>query len=206
MRTAWTLLLAVSALASGCRTMQEVPAHERAAREYAKALREGRIDDAHRHVEGVEAEAFRSRYADPAAREARAKEIDDAFSTDAAQELRAGSVTLQQQGDGVWRVQEAPPAADAARTLGEFLDASAAADFARAWSLLAAPLRARYSPERLAQDFAAEPGAQDRLSRARAAAQTSPVIEGDEARWPLGEGRAVRLVREGDGWRVAALE
>ncbi len=205
-----TLLLLVLAFAAGCHPFAaKPPSPERTAREYAAALREGRLDDAHRHAEGLDADAFRARYADDEARVVRAEQLERAFHPNAEQQLRAGEVRMERDGQGQWRIRETPPPPDAVQSLGAFLEASADGDFTRAWSLLSAPLRARYTPERLAEDFARAPLAKERLDRARAALQagsTRVVVEGDEAWLPLGEGRAVRLVREAEGWRVSALE
>jgi hypothetical protein len=204
------LLLAVAPAAlvlTACRTPAPVP--EAAAHSYARALREGRLDDAWAQVAlsqreaGLDREAFAQRYAEPRAREARAEEVLGALP---ALELRAGPLALVRE-EGAWWVREplqAPPGAREA--LEAFIDAAQAGDFERAWTLLAAPLRARYSPSRLEDDFRKEPLSRERLERARAALGTPPVLEGDEARFELGEGRAVRLVREGDVYRVAALE
>lgn len=87
-----------------------------------------------------------------------------------------------------------------------FLAVAEAARFDELLPLLAAPLRARYTPERLRADFAAEPLAGERLRRLRTALQGAYVQEGSRAWFPLGEGRAFLLEREGDAWRVAALE
>jgi hypothetical protein len=102
-----------------------------------------------------------------------------------------------------------PPVAreDAARAaLGSFVDAAEQGDFTRAYALLAGPLRARYTPERLESDFRAEPLAKERLARARAALANAPLLDAGGARFPIGDGRAVRLVLEDGAFRVASLE
>jgi hypothetical protein len=92
-------------------------------------------------------------------------------------------------------------------TLERFLDATEARDFDLAWRLLAGRLRARYTPARLAEDFAAAPLiGKEKLDRARAALALSPRVDGSTARLPIGQGRAVQMVREADGWKVLALE
>lgn len=100
-----------------------------------------------------------------------------------------------------------PPTARAA--LAAFLDAAERGDFEVAYRLLAAPWRARYTPERLASDFRAEPLARERLARARGALSSLTSAQAAEAplvEFSLGGGRSVRLAREADGYRVVALE
>jgi hypothetical protein len=81
-----------------------------------------------------------------------------------------------------------------------------AKDWKTAWSLLAAPLRARYTPERLREDFEREPLSQERLRRARIAQKGPVKVGASEALFPLGDERAVRLVLEEGEYRVAAIE
>jgi hypothetical protein len=83
-----------------------------------------------------------------------------------------------------------------------FVAALDARDFAAAHSLLFKPLRERYSVERLAADFAAEPLAAPRLEKVRAHLD-APLHDG-ALEW--GPGRFLRLAREGEGWRIASLE
>lgn len=91
--------------------------------------------------------------------------------------------------------------------LESFLEASERREFDAVWRLLSSDLRARYTPQRLAKDFGAEPLASERLARARAGLQATELdVDGDRASLPLGTERAVTLVRERDGWKVAALE
>lgn len=98
-------------------------------------------------------------------------------------------------------------AADApSDVLGRFLDAAQSGDFEEAYQWLAGSWRARYTPARLKEDFEREPLGPDRIARARAAMKAAPLIHGDSAEFPIGEGKAVRLVREVGGFRVAALE
>lgn len=95
--------------------------------------------------------------------------------------------------------------------LQAFLDDQQQGAFDKAYALLAAPLRARYTPERLKQDYVRDHDlADDKLSRIRAAlASGAPMqVSGAQALLPLGPDRAVHLVAEGEGglWRVASLE
>lgn len=197
-------LLGLAALLAGCVTTRGPDA---AVEAYARALEDGQLQEAWRSLGegGGSWEAFQARYADPALRRARAAE------------LRAALPALRAVGPGVelapgtegWRVVE--PASQAAGTpedtLRAFLRAAQGGDFSAAYRLLAAPQRARYTPELLARDFRAEPSAGARLARAREALAASPQRPSDgEALFPIGSGRAVRLVREGGVWRVAALE
>lgn len=88
----------------------------------------------------------------------------------------------------------------------DFVGAAEAGDFERAYALLTGRLRARYTPERLARDYSLEPLSRERLRRATLAADGEPVIEGERAAFPIGDGFAVRLEREGGSWRVESLE
>ncbi len=101
----------------------------------------------------------------------------------------------------VARPEDAPRAC-----LTAFLDAVEAVDWVTAWSLLSSPLRARYTPERLREDYAREPLAAERLRRARLVVAGPVQLSEAGAEFPLGEARGVRLTREEAGYRVAALE
>lgn len=102
---------------------------------------------------------------------------------------------------------ESPDGARAVRELIErFLDAAEAGKFAGVLPLLAEPVRSRYSVERLAADFGAEPTAKARLAQVRAALAKDVEIRAGVAVLPLESGRRLRAVRETDGWRIAALE
>jgi hypothetical protein len=93
--------------------------------------------------------------------------------------------------------------------LQAFVAAQQAGDYAKAYGLLAAPLRARYTPERLQSDYVRDHElADDKLSRVRAAlsAQVPMVVHGTQAELPLGPDHAVKLVDEAGAWHVAALE
>jgi hypothetical protein len=101
----------------------------------------------------------------------------------------------------------APAEADqASEVLGRFLAAAELDDFETAYCLLAGPWRAVYTPARLQEDFALEPLARERLQRARAALRQGPRLRGEGAEFAIGDGKAVRLVREGGAYRVASLE
>jgi len=90
--------------------------------------------------------------------------------------------------------------------LSRFLDAAEAGDFDAAYQMMAGSWRARYTPERLKEDFDREPLAKERLARARAALKTAPAMRDGLAEFPIGDGKAVRLVREDGGFRVMSLE
>jgi hypothetical protein len=88
-----------------------------------------------------------------------------------------------------------------------FLDAVAAGRFDEVHARLAAPLRQRYSVERLEADYVAEPLAGERVARARRALAHTPwVVDGAVARLPLGDGHHLTAVLEDGAWKVAALE
>ena len=60
--------------------------------------------------------------------------------------------------------------------------------------------------ERLARDFEADPLAAARLAELKHKAN-GPLLEGkDSASLAWATGRSLRLVKEADGWRIAALE
>ena len=90
-------------------------------------------------------------------------------------------------------VEEKPEDAPRAVLKG-FLDAVGAGNWARAWSLLSDPLRARYTPERLREDFKREPLSAERVRRARLALEGDVRVTASGAEFPMGKGRAVRLV------------
>lgn len=96
-------------------------------------------------------------------------------------------------------------AAPARAAVEAFVAAVTQRDFARALSLLGPPWSGRYSPERLASDFDAEPLAQERLQRlARAAAGLK--VDGDRARAPIDAERAATLARIDGRWKLITLE
>jgi len=126
------------------------------------------------------------------------------FSLLAALSIPGGCAT-----DTARTVAEGPPSSaetGSAAVLQRFLDAADRGDFETAYELLSQIWRVRYTPERLKRDFALEPRAKDLLGRARTALKGSAKEEGDVVEYPIGDGNAVRLVREGGAFRIAALE
>lgn len=111
------------------------------------------------------------------------------------------------------RAPEASPASAAAAdepraVLLRFLQSLKAGRFAQAHSLLSARWRARYTPERLAADYAgAGPVGAEAVERAAAALGSSVALEVREGRalLPLSSGTAL-LVEEKGSWKVDALE
>ncbi len=195
-------VLLILPLLAACATTPREPVS--VAEAYAQALEEGRLQEAYTLTTGSpEGEtAFLERYSDETERRERANAVRAGA---AVLEARAPSLTLARSEQG-WRVVEARPADVPRAALTRFLDASEARDWKTAWSLLAAPLRARYTPERLREDFEREPLAKERLRRARLALNAPVRVGAGEALFPLGEDRAVRLVLEDGEYRVAALE
>lgn len=101
------------------------------------------------------------------------------------------------------------PAAEAGQVLGRFATAVRADRLEEAWPLLSARWRARSTPSTLAADLTASGRvgreAAERVQALLGAGQR-PVVEGERATLPLGEGKAARLLLEGGEWRVDALE
>lgn len=184
------------------------PGPEETAHAYARALSEGRLDDAYALVApsqkaaGLSEEAFDARYGDPSARAARAQSVSSAASDLRAQ---SASLTLVRGEDG-WRVVEPMGDGGAQKALQAFISFAEAGDFVGAYGLLASELRARYTPQLLERDFAAEPLAKERLERAKLAAAKEPTLKGEQALFPIGDGKAVRLRVEDGAYRVVALE
>jgi len=87
-----------------------------------------------------------------------------------------------------------------------FIQASENGQFELAYRLLAQPWRARYTPDQLKRDFELEPRSKDLLARARAALAEGGTTRGDLTEYPIGNGRAVRVVREPEGFKISALE
>jgi uncharacterized protein YbaA (DUF1428 family) len=189
-------------LATGCASSPKDPVS--IAEAYARALEENRLSDAYALTGGGPQGqvAFVERYSDEAARRERAAAVR---AGTAALEARAPSLTLERS-DGSWRVVESRPADVPRAVLTRFLDAVEAKDWEAAWSLLGASLRARYTPERLRDDFEREPLARERLRRARIALKGPARVAANEALFPLGAERAARLVLEEGEYRVAAIE
>lgn len=180
---------------------------EAAARAYADALEENRLEAARALSTGLDAEQFAKVYADAGVRAERARAVRAA--ADGAQGVSSLKLVLE---NGAWRVQELEPAKPqvqeaAAEVLVRFLDAADAGNFEAALGLLGAQWRNKYTPKRFEEDFAKEPLAKERLQRARSAlAQGRWVVDASGAQLPLGDGRAVRVAKEGDAYRVVALE
>lgn len=195
------LLLPGLGLGLGC---VHTPGPASVAESYARALEEGRLAEAYALTDGAPEgqQAFFERYATPEARRARAAEVRVAQAT-----LRAEgpSLSMVQRGTG-WQVIEVAPEEAARAALERFLSSVEAGEWATAWSLLAGPVRSRYTPERLRSDFEREPLAAERVRRARLVLQGPVRLEEGEALLPLGGEAAVRLVLEGGEYRVAALE
>jgi hypothetical protein len=184
----------------GCRT---VTGPEVTARAYAEALREGRLEDAWALTgSGLSREEFAERYASAEVRKARAQAVEGAARV---LKVRSGPLVLAHDGTR-WRVLEPAHEESARQALEAFLSAAESGNFTAAYRLLASELRARYTPERLEQDFSLEPLAKERLVRARAVLASDPTLEGRQVLFPIGEGKAVRLVLEDEGFRVTALE
>ncbi|RKH03515.1 hypothetical protein D7X74_36195 [Corallococcus sp. CA047B] len=194
--------LSLLLLGTACATASREPAS--VAEAYAKALEENRLPDAYRLTTGgPEGEvAFLDEFSHEAARRERAAAVRTGTGV---LEARAPSVTLARQGED-WRVVESRPADVPRAALKKFLDEVESRDWKGAWGLLASPLRARYTPERLREDFEREPLAKERLRRARLSLNTHVRVAAGEALFPLGEDRAVRLVLEDGEYRVAAIE
>ncbi|QRN92881.1 hypothetical protein JRI60_27100 [Archangium violaceum] len=194
------LSLAAALAATGC---AHTPGPSEVASAYARALEENRLADA-QSLTNVPPQdpSFTEHYAEASVRKARAEEVRAALP---GLQARAPALTLLQTPEG-WRVVEEKPA-DAPRVvLGRFLDAVEAGDWATAWSLLSDPLRARYTPERLREDFKREPLSAERVRRARLALKGEVKVTGAGAEFPIGKDLAVRLVREAGEYKVAAIE
>lgn len=169
---------------------------------YAQALEEGRLADAQQWTQEPADPSFQTRWADAALRQARAQEIRASLKD---LQVQGPQLTLTLGPEG-WRVLEHPPGPAAEAALSHFLEAAEAHDWDAVWRDLAADLRARYTPARLAADHALIPSVGERLKRARLAQARPPRYEGNVALFPVGPGKAVRLVQEGEGYKVSALE
>lgn len=184
------VLAVIVLLAAGCATAP----HASPAEAYLSALERNDLDTAWaltstRFREGTDRAAFEARLADPGARAAHVARLRAALAASAPELLDVP-----------------PPTGQPAEAVQALVRAARAGDFAEAWRWLAAPERARYTPERLARDFQSAPGATERLSRALAAVEHPGETAGAETRWPLPSGGAVRVVLEDGRPRVAALE
>ena len=110
----------------------------------------------------------------------------------------------------------AAPAPRAPRTEGDpravlerFTIAVAEERWDEAYPLLSARWRALETPARLAGDLAAAgPVGRDAVRRVRSllTAGAALTVSAEVATLPVGTDRAARLVREGEAWRVDALE
>ena len=174
-------------------------------RSYARALDAGNVDEAWALSASLDREQFAERYADPLARHQRAQDV-----TRAADGQPSAKVTLEVTAKG-WRVLEAPVAGladeqQARDVLNRFLAALDSGDFQTVFSDLSAVWRARYTPERLKADFASEPVALSRVERIRAARAAAWDVTLAGPRLPLGEGKSLKLVREGGALKISALE
>lgn len=87
-----------------------------------------------------------------------------------------------------------------------FVMAAEAGRFEEVHSLLCKPLRDRYSVEKLASDFGADPLAAARLTQIRLKSSAPMVETRDSASLEWASGRSLRLVREPEGFRICALE
>lgn len=198
-----SLPLLVTLVATGCSHTPPGPREVAAA--YARALEENRLADAQAltTAPAEERTAFQERYADASVRQARVAEVRVAVPE---LQARAPALTLLQTKEG-WRVLEEKQGNAPRETLGRFLGAVEAGDWTTAWSLLSDPLRARYTPERLREDFKREPLAAERVRRARLALKSGQVkVTATGAELPVGRDGAVRLVREAGEYRVASIE
>jgi hypothetical protein len=105
--------------------------------------------------------------------------------------------------------REPRPEGDPRAVLERFAAAVAEDRWDEAYPLLSSRWRALETPSRLAADLAAAgPVGRDAVRRVRAllAAGAAVSVRGDLATLPVGSDRAARLVREGEAWRVDALE
>jgi hypothetical protein len=198
-----TLSLTVALVATGCAHTPS-PGPKEVASAYVEALEEKRLSDAYALTTTPEQneKTFLEHYSDDSVRQTRVSEVRKALPE---LQSRAPALTLIQTPGG-WRVVE-EAAEDAPReTLNRFLDAVKGSDWPTAWALLSAPLRARYTPERLRDDFKREPLSAERVRRARLALKGPVRLSASGAEFPIGENRAVRLVREAGEYRVAAIE
>ena len=186
MRLPLVLLLVLAACATAPRSAS--------AEAYLAALERNNLDAAwsmtsSRFRQGTDRAAYGARLADPAARAVHVARVRAALAEGAPELLDVP-----------------PPSGQPAEAVQALVRAARAGDFAEARGWLAAPERARYTPERLARDFQSASGAANRLSRALAAVERPGETTGTETRWPLPTGGVVRVVLEDGQPRVAALE
>lgn len=177
------------------------------AERYARALEDDRLGDAYalgseRFRAEVSFEAFARHYASAELRLARARELGTPGAWEAVERA-----LIAREEPGGWRVEEPALVEGGPKSALEgFLDAVDRGDFAAAYLRLSGRWRALYTAESFAADFASDPGARERVARARLALQ-GPLRWGpDGVELPIGADRAVKLVREGDAYRLAAIE
>ena len=117
-------------------------------------------------------------------------------------------VPMPTRADAVTEVTPSPVDDRAAlRTLVlRFVMAAEAGRFEEVLSLLSRPLRERYSVELLTRDFGTDPLASARLSQIKSKLSLPFTETKETAALEWSAGRALRLVRETEGWRIAGLE
>jgi len=192
-------------LLASCRTLS---GPEEAGHAYARALREGRLDEAYEmtsvdYRRRVSADTFQKRYQDEIARNERANSVEAALVQLKAQ---APELFFIREGEA-WKIEDpVPDTSGPSLALEQFVEAVERGDFVAAYDLLSASWRARYSPDRLKEDFDREPLARERLDRAKRALGGHALFKEQTAEYPLGDGKAVRLVREGGAYKISALE
>lgn len=195
-------LLWVLAFGASCATPPKGPSS--AAESYAKALEENRLAEAYALTTGLPEgeQGFRERYSEASARRERAASVRAVVGQ---LEARAPNLIIERR-ENDWRVVETRPADEAKAVLTRFLNAVDARDWEKAWSLLSASLRSRYTPDRFRDDFEREPLAKERVRKARLALKGTVKVTNTEAAIALGADRSVRLVMEEGEYRVAAIE
>lgn len=99
-----------------------------------------------------------------------------------------------------------PSDAELRDVASRFVEATQKKDFAAVRELLAAPLRERYSAQRLAADHDRDPLSSERVARVKQALPKPFALEGTRAHLPLDSAHALELVKEDAGWKIAALE
>ena len=197
----FTVCLTVALSLGGC---VHAPGPREVATAYVRALEENRLAEASALTSTPleERATFLARYADAEARRVRVAQVRAALPS---LQVQGPSLTLIESKEG-WRIVEEQPQDAPRACLTAFLAAVEAVEWDSAWSLLSSSLRARYTPERLREDFQREPLAAERLRRARLAVKGPVQVSEAGAEFPLGDERAVRLTREAGKYRVAALE
>lgn len=176
-------------------------------RAYARALDEGRLEEAWALSAPLDRDRFFERYRDPETRHRRAEQVRRATEGTSGE-----GVAIEARGSS-FKLIEAPAAVVApdeeqqARALVEhFLAAVQSGDFEAVFTDLGASWRAKYTPERLKADFTLEPSATERLQRIKAALPGKWLVTAAGPELPLGEGKRLQLQREGGALKVVALE